>query len=286
MLEFWQNLPNYFDPVFFEVGSFAVRWYGIMYLLGLGTVYLLLLYRFKKDNPPYSKKKILGALPWIFLGLLIGARLGYFFFYNLDFFFKNPLEIINPLALTEEGYSLKGFYGMSYHGGLLGAILAFSLYIKINRLSFWKTLDFIVPAVPLGYFWGRIGNFINGELYGRITDSWLGMNFWNISDVYNSKTECWGLDILRHPSQLYEAFFEGIILFLILWFLRNRIKTPGIISCFYLLGYGTFRFFIEFFRQPDEHLGLIAMNLSLGQFLCLGMILMGSFIAIILKNKN
>ena len=279
MLNLWQNLPNYIDPVIFKIGSFPISWYWLMYLVGLGFSYWLLRYRIKHDSPPYSQEKFFWALYWIFIGILIGGRLGYIVFYNLEEFLGNPLMAINPFVSDEFGWSFRGIYGMSYHGGLLGAVLALLIYTGKNKLKFWKTLDFIIPVIPLGYFWGRIGNFLNGELYGRITEKAVGMHF------PGPQSLGWESYFLRHPSQLYEAFFEGIILFIILWTLRNKIKTPGILSALYLLGYGIFRFFIEFFRQPDEHLGLVVTGLSMGQLFCLGMILIGIFIAINQKLK-
>lgn len=248
-----------------------------MYLASLGTGYWLLHYRVKHDSLPYSREKFFWALYWMFLGILIGGRLGYIIFYNLGEFLGNPLMAINPFVNDEFGWSFRGIYGMSYHGGLMGAVTALFIYVSKNKLKFWKTLDFIIPVIPLGYFWGRIGNFLNGELYGRITEKAVGMYFPTLQSLG------WKSSFLRHPSQLYEAFFEGLVLFGILWFLRNKIKTPGIISAVYLLGYGIFRFGIEFFRQPDVHLGLVAMGLSIGQFFCLGMILIS--ILIIINQK-
>jgi phosphatidylglycerol:prolipoprotein diacylglycerol transferase len=199
---------------------------------------------------------------YLIIGLLIGARLGYALFYEPKFFAENPLALISPFNSHGE---LVGIYGLSFHGGLLGAIIAGLIFGKKNKLNFWELADFLLPAVPAGYFFGRIGNFLNGELFGRMTDKVWGMYF---RDENN-------LILLRHPSQLYEAFFEGIVLFGILWTLRNQEKLKGKFFLLYLLGYGFFRFLIEFWRQPDAQIGLWFNFLSLGQLFSLGMILLG-----------
>jgi phosphatidylglycerol:prolipoprotein diacylglycerol transferase len=160
-----------------------------------------------------------------------------------------------------------GISGMSYHGGLIGVILAALYFTRRNGLSFLEMADLFIPGIPLGYTFGRLGNFINGELYGRITTAKIGMHFPQA-----------GGDALRHPSQLYEAFFEGVVLFILLWSLRRRVELPGAMLGIYLMGYGTVRFFIEFARQPDDHLGFVWLNFSMGQLLCLGMILGGAAI--------
>lgn len=293
MLDFWQHLPYYIDPVIFKAGFFTLRWYWLMYLLGFLMVYSLLKYRLRKKEGYWGKKargekdwekveeEVTNSLFWMFLGLLLGARLGYFLFYGWENFLADPLSLINPFTRGEEGWVLTGFYGMSYHGGLLGVIAAFSLYIYKKRLNFWRTADFIVPAIPLGYFFGRMGNFLNGELYGRVTERFWGMYF---PEAYLMD----GASLLRHPSQIYEAFFEGLALFFILWKLRNKggkLGRPGILIAFYSIGYGIFRFFIEFYRQPDWHLELVGGVLTRGQILCLGMILVGAGL-MILKMRS
>lgn len=153
---------------------------------------------------------------------------------------------------------------MSYFGGLIGIVIAAIIYVKAKRLNFWQFSDFIVPAIPAAYFFGRLGNFLNGELFGRVTTSWIGMYFPNSVDAQNFMSIQ-----LRYPSQLFEAFFEGIILFIILWLLRNKSKFPGYLLIVYLFGYGFFRFFIEFFRQPDPQIGLFLGFLTLGQIFSL-----------------
>jgi len=257
-LQFYQELPLRINPLVFHFGFFQISWYALMYLVGFVAVYGLLLWRIKKKEGDWSKENIREFLWNAFLGAIIGGRLGYVLFYNLPFYWENPLAIISPF--DQQG-QWTGIYGMSYHGGLIGALLAALFFSRKNKLNFFSWADFIVPAVPAGYFFGRLGNFLNGELFGRITQKSWGMYFP-------------GETLLRHPSQLYEAFFEGIILFLILWILRNGIKyknrllyVPGFIL--YVLGYAFFRFGIEFFRQPDEQIGLLFSFLTLGQFFSL-----------------
>jgi len=257
-LQFYQELPLRINPLVFHFGFFQISWYALMYLVGFVAVYGLLLWRIKKKEGDWSKENIREFLWNAFLGAIIGGRLGYVLFYNLPFYWEHPLAIISPF--DQQG-QWTGIYGMSYHGGLMGALLAALFFSRKNKLNFFSWADFIVPAVPAGYFFGRLGNFLNGELFGRITQKSWGMYFP-------------GETLLRHPSQLYEAFFEGIILFLILWILRNGIKyknrllyVPGFML--YVLGYAFFRFGIEFFRQPDEQIGLLFSFLTLGQFFSL-----------------
>jgi phosphatidylglycerol:prolipoprotein diacylglycerol transferase len=196
------------------------------------------------------------------LGLLLGARIGYVLFYNFEWFLSNPLSIILPFAKYNGSWHFTGIAGMSYHGGAIGVFIAWILFARKEKIKLFDLTDFIVPGIPLAFTFGRLGNFINGELYGRVTDAKIGMFFPAARD---------GLQ--RHPSQLYEAFFEGIILFAILWPLRKFKPFRGFISGLYVFGYGFFRFFIEFFREPDEHLGFVFLNLSMGQILCIAMMI-------------
>ncbi|MBD3238725.1 MAG: prolipoprotein diacylglyceryl transferase [Candidatus Moranbacteria bacterium] len=282
MIEFWQNLPYYLDPVIFQINGFKVSWYWLMYVVGFFVVTLLVKYRIKKRGIDSQKAQlILDALFWMFLGLIIGARLGYVLFYNLGFYLADPLAIINPFVLKQGQWVYQGIYGMSYHGGMIGVIISLLIYTRIKNIGFLKTADFIIPAIPLGFFFGRIGNFLNGELYGRITESKIGMYFPNAL-YYDQSAK------LRHPSQLYEAFFEGIILFIILWILRNKIKVAGLLSALYLIFYAIFRFFIEFFRQPDFHLGFVLGSFSMGQVLSILMFVLGLtiFIFQIIRNNQ
>jgi len=251
-LQIYQNIPLQINPMALGVGFFQVSWYSLMYLIGFMTVYWLLAWRIKKKEGDWSKEIIQEFLIKVFFGVIIGGRLGYVLFYNLPFYLENPLAIISPFS---EG-QWTGIYGMSYHGGLIGVLGAALWFCRKNKFNFFSVSDFIIPAIPAGYFFGRIGNFLNGELFGRITQKGWGMYFP-------------GETVLRHPSQLYEAFFEGLILFAILWFWRNKTQLKGKFLWLYLLGYSSFRFGIEFFRQPDEQIGLFFGFLTLGQIFSL-----------------
>jgi phosphatidylglycerol---prolipoprotein diacylglyceryl transferase len=259
----YQHLPYYLNPVAVSFGSFRVDWYSLMYLAGFLTVYCLLKYRIKKEKPSqFPEDLILDLLIWIFIGLIVGGRLGYVFFYDFSFFWHNPLAIISPFdPMTHE---FIGLYGMSYHGGLIGVIIAATLFSQKRKVDFWQLADFVVPAVPAGYFFGRIGNFINGELYGRITGRAWGMYF--PSDFSG---------LLRHPSQIYEAILEGLVLFAILWNFKNHGRFRGKMLGLYAVGYATFRIIVEFFREPDIQIGYIWGYLTLGQILSFFMLVFG-----------
>ncbi|HEU20209.1 MAG TPA: prolipoprotein diacylglyceryl transferase [Deltaproteobacteria bacterium] len=262
-IEFWQHLPYHISPTLIEIGSFQLRYYGLMYLVAFFVTYLLVTYRIKHEGYPYSKDLIQDYFVWAILGLLIGARLGYVAFYSFDYYLRHPLEIIFPFDAAN-GFQYVGISGMSYHGGALGVLLASIIFCRRHSIDFWRYADLFAAAVPLGYTFGRIGNFINGELYGRVTDVPWGMYF-PLDPGHR----------LHHPSQLYEAFFEGIFLFIILWSIRKKKYFDGFLFSLYLIGYGVVRFFIEFFREPDAHLGFVTGILTMGQVLCLAMILLG-----------
>ncbi|MFA6973317.1 MAG: prolipoprotein diacylglyceryl transferase [Parcubacteria group bacterium] len=277
MLNFYQHLPSYIDPIAFSLGNFEIRWYALMYLAAFAIVYFLLMYRIEKqeffgelqttNHKPQTL--ILDFLLYAIVGLLIGARLGYVLFYNLPYYLAHPLEAFLPIQVTGYGLRVTGFYGMSYFGGVIGIIPAGIIFCKKYKINFWHLADFVAPAIPAGYFFGRLGNFLNGELVGRATAKPWGMYFAD--------------GILRHPSQLYEAFFEGLVLFVILWILRNpktsdvqQVKQTSDIRCPngslllpYLFLYAFFRFFIEFLREPDPQVGLLFSWLTLSQFFSL-----------------
>ena len=272
-MEGWAYLQYRINPVFVSIGPVSIHWYGIMYLIAFFLTYYLVKYRIKAEKLNYSKDLIYDFMTQAILGAVLGGRLGYVLFYNLGYFMQHPLEIVSPFDLSD-GIRFVGIYGMSYHGGLLGVAAVFALFCKKRKLDLFRFVDLIVPAFPLGYMFGRIGNFINGELFGRATDVAWGMYF--KSDM---------LDQLRHPSQLYEAFFEGLLLFAVLWYLRTRSKFEGFLFSVYLICYGVVRFFIEYYREPDAHLGFIVGSFSMGQLLCLVMIAAG-IIVLSLKNKK
>ncbi|MFH1080201.1 MAG: prolipoprotein diacylglyceryl transferase [Pseudomonadota bacterium] len=268
MLSDWQHLPAQINPNLFTFGAFQVRYYSLMYLVAFALTYALIMHRIKKENYDYSAETIQDCFVWLILGLILGARLGYVLFYNFSYYLGHPLEIFLPFDFTS-GIRFTGISGMSYHGGAIGVVFATLIFCRRHRISFWRLADLFVPAIPLGYTFGRIGNFINGELYGRATSVAWGMIF-----------PLDPLQVVRHPSQLYEAFFEGLALFAVLWTIRRRSPFDGFLLALYLMGYGLVRFFIEFYREPDAHIGLIWVSLTTGQVLCLLMMAAGAIILI------
>jgi len=272
--DWWQHMPQHISPVIVEIGWFRLQYYGLMYIVAFAFTYFLGLYRLNHEARfEFSKNQINDITTYAILGLIIGARLGYVLFYNLSYYLRHPLEIFLPFSFSN-GFTFTGISGMSYHGGLIGILLAVLWYIRKAKLSYWDVMDLYVPVVPLGYTFGRLGNFINGELFGRATTSPIGMYFPQAPEK-----------ALRHPSQLYEAFFEGIFLFIILWCIR-KFKVPrGAMLALYVIGYGTVRFVIEFFREPDSHLGFVFATFSMGQILCAMMIAGGISLYLYLGQK-
>src|SRR5512136_2586692 len=254
------------SPIIFEIGSFQVRYYSLMYIIAFLLTYILVSYRIRHEDYKYRAETIQDFFIWVITGLLVGARFGYVLFYNFPHYIKHPLEIILPFDFSH-GMQYVGISGMSYHGGAIGVFLASVIFCNKHKIDLWRLADLFCPAIPLGYTFGRIGNFINGELYGRVTTMPWGMYF--------------PLDMthqLRHPSQLYEALFEGIFLFIVLWSIRRKSPFDGFIFAIYLIGYGLVRFVIEFFREPDPLWGLFGGILSMGQVLCILMMLASAFI--------
>jgi phosphatidylglycerol:prolipoprotein diacylglycerol transferase len=271
-LNWWQHLPEHMDPVIFQIGSFRLQYYGLMYIVAFAFTYGLALYRIRHEKRfQMDVEQLQGLMTAMILGLIIGARLGYVLFYNLPYYLSHPLEIILPFEFSG-GIRFTGITGMSYHGGLIGVVLATAIFARKNGLAFFHVADFIVPCIPLGYTFGRLGNFINGELYGRLTTHPIGM-FFPLAQGPGR----------RHPSQLYEAFFEGIVLFLVLWTIKKRVTTQGAMLALYLMGYGLVRFFIEYTRQPDAQLGFVFLSFSMGQLLCMAMILAGVMLLVVLR---
>ncbi len=248
-------------PYIIKIGPLQVRWYGLMYLLGFTSSYLLVWYQVKKKRLPIDRQVIDDLYFYLILGLIIGARLGYVVFYNLPEYLKNPLEVF---ALWHGG--------MSFHGGLIGTVVAGYIFSRKRNVDFWLFADMIIATAPIGLGLGRIGNFINGELFGRPSTVPWAMVFPE------------GGPLPRHPSQLYEASGEGLLLFILLWFLKDRIKTPGFLTSYFLIFYGVIRFFLEFFRQPDPQLGFIVSFLTMGQILCTGMIVAGIILYVIRRR--
>jgi phosphatidylglycerol:prolipoprotein diacylglycerol transferase len=279
-LEYYQNIPLHIDPAAFTISSFSVGWYAIMYILAFVVAYLLLAYRIKKKEGAYDRDLIIDFTILALAAALLGGRLGYVLLYNPVYYFQNPWNIISPYDFATGKFI--GIYGMSYHGGLLaifatGFIFLRKKIIGNNPIDFWRFADFVAPVIPAGYFFGRIGNFLNLELYGRITNNWLGMYF---------PISIGAGQFLRFPSQLFEALFEGLVLFIILWSLRNRSKFSGYLVSLYFIGYGFFRIMVEFFREPDEQIGLLLQYFTLGQFFSSLMICAGVGIYIWRKNRN
>ena len=267
-VHFWQHLPSRIDPNIFQIGSFQIRYYSLMYIVAFALTYFLVAYRLQKEKFPYTRETIQDFMLWAIIGVILGGRLGYVLFYNFEYYLRHPSEIFLPFDFSQ-GIRFVGISGMSYHGGLVGLIAAAVIFCKKYRIAFWNMADLFAPAVPLGYTFGRIGNFINGELWGRATAVPWGMYF-----------PLDGSGLLRHPSQLYEAFFEGVLLFAVLWGLREKRYFEGFFVALYLVGYGLVRFFIEFYREPDAQLGFVIGSLSMGQVLSLLMVVAGVAIGV------
>lgn len=242
----------FIDPVLVHVGPLEVRWYGLMYLLGFACAYLIIRSELRRKNGPIPVESADDLLFHLIVGMLIGARLGYAIFYNLGSYLAAPWEIF---------FIWHG--GMSFHGGLVGMVIAGVVFSRRQNAPFMELADITALAAPIGLMLGRIGNFINGELFGRVTTVPWGIVFPG------------GGNLPRHPSQLYEAFFEGPFLFALLWWLRVRVKRPGEVLATFVLGYGIVRFVVELFREPDPQLGFIVEGLTMGQILCLFMIAAG-----------
>jgi phosphatidylglycerol:prolipoprotein diacylglycerol transferase len=243
--------PN-FDPVMFSIGPLAVRWYGVMYLIAFASVWWLGNRRIKAGRAPLTRAQLEDMLFAGIVGVILGGRLGYVLFYKPDYYFGHPLEI---LAIWQGG--------MSFHGGFLGVLAAMAFVARRHRINWWDLMDFVAPLVPIGLAAGRLGNFINGELWGRVTDVSWGMVFRGAGDLP------------RHPSQLYQMALEGLALFALLWWFSARPRPRAQVSALFLIGYGVARFAGEFAREPDAFLGLLAFGLSMGQWLSLPMIVAG-----------
>ena len=243
-----------FDPVAFSLGPLHVRWYGLMYLLGFLAGWALGRHRVKQPNSGWTAEQMDDLVFYIALGVILGGRIGYVLFYGFGNFLRDPLTLFR----VWEG-------GMSFHGGFLGVLLAMTLFAHRHHKAFWRTMDFVAPLIPPGLFFGRIGNFLNGELWGRVTDPPWGMVFRQTGD---------GLP--RHPSQLYEAALEGVALFLIVWLFSAKPRPTMAVSGVFALSYGVFRFLVELVRQPDPQLGYLAFGwLTMGQLLSLPLVVLG-----------
>ncbi|MBA4254975.1 MAG: prolipoprotein diacylglyceryl transferase [Polaromonas sp.] len=252
------------DPVALQLGPLAVHWYGLTYLVAFGL--FLWLGQRRLHHPPFDRLAQQGV--WqrrdvediLFLGVMgvvLGGRLGYCLFYKPAYYLAHPLEV---LAVWQGG--------MSFHGGLLGVMLAMAWFARTRQRPFLQVMDLVAPCVPTGLAAGRVGNFINGELWGRVADPSLpwGMVFRGAGDLP------------RHPSQVYQFLLEGLLLFVLLWWYARRERKTGQVGAAFVVGYGVFRFVAEYFREPDAHLGLLALGMSMGQWLCVPMVLGGAWL--------
>jgi len=242
----------FIDPVLWRIGPIELRWYGLMYMVGFVAGYAVIRSELRRKGGPIPAEAADDFLFYLILGLLIGGRLGYALIYNPWAYLEAPWEV---LAVWHGG--------MSFHGGLVGMVISGWIFSRRRGTSFLELADIGALAAPIGLMLGRIGNFINGELYGRVASVPWGIVFPNAGDLP------------RHPSQLYEALLEGPVLFVLLWRLRTRIRHPGDVLASFLILYGFFRFVVEFFREPDIQIGFIMTWLTMGQILCVLMMVAG-----------
>ncbi len=308
-MQLFLHFPSWLTPVI--IPNLPFRWYGMMYLVAFGLAYLVTIRRIREKKLTVDRDVVANLFFWAIVGLLLGSRLFATTIYDpTHYYLRRPWLIFWPF---DEEMNFTGIQGMSYHGGLVGAVIAFVIYCRIHRLSVLEFGDMVITGVPLGYTFGRIGNFINGELYGRITTAPWGMVFPNaervpvshpavraVADATGISTE--GLSFInlpRHPSQLYEALLEGVLLWMVMWFVFRKRKTfPGFMVGIYLIGYSIARFIAEYFRQPDPGLDFViqwgskdnprwllqsAFNLTTGQILSLVMVGVGIVVLLIFR---
>lgn len=303
--------PSWITPEI--IPGLPIRWYGLMYILAFGVTYLLIITQVRQKKLSMTSDDVSSLMLWCIVGLLIGARIAATTIYDPSgYYLRNPWLIFWPF----QGGRFTGLQGMSYHGGVVGAVLGGYAYSRKYKKDFFYLADLVIAGVPLGYTFGRLGNFFNGELYGRVSTapwaiifpqaprfstrlSWVRDVADQLGIPYSANSM---VNLPRHPSQLYEALFEGIILWLIIWFIARKRKTyEGYLLSIYLIGYGVFRFFIEYLREPDSDLGFVMafgksvestavvqslLNLSMGQILCLLMIAAGLVMMPFLKRRT
>ncbi len=254
---------NNFDPVAFQILSLEIRWYSLAYIVGIILGWIYCKKKLIKDQHILSIFD--DFITYLVIGVILGGRLGYALFYNLKYYLENPFEIL----MVWNG-------GMSFHGGLIGIMIASHFFAKKHKINQFIFLDLVSLSAPIGIFFGRIANFINSELIGRATDLPWSVQFILIDDIK------------RHPSQLYEAFFEGIILFFLLryFYKKNYLNRPGEISALFLIFYSLFRFFAEFFRSPDSQIGYLILNLTMGQLISILFLIAGTILFYLKENEK
>ena len=275
-----------FDPVLISIGPLAIRWYALSYIVGFILFTILGRRRIAQGNSVFTKEMLDDFLTWGILGVILGGRIGYVLFYKFSDYLANPLDIFK----VWEG-------GMSFHGGFLGVVVAMWLFGRKHNINILKLMDTVAPLVPLGLASGRIGNFINGELWGRVTElnAFWAMGFPQAryedaeaaahNPLWAEWLQQYGM-LPRHPSQLYQFTLEGICLFIIVWIFSKKPRPAGQTAALFLGGYGLFRFIAEFARQPDDYLGLLTLGLSMGQWLSVPMIVLGVIGFVWFGRKN
>jgi len=245
-----------FDPVAVQLGPLSLHWYGMMYLISFYIGWWLATHRARKPGSGWTSQQLTDLLFYSVLSVILGGRIGYVLFYGFEWFIEDPLMLFR----VWEG-------GMSFHGGFLGVLTSYVIYARMHGRTFFEVTDFLAPIYPIGLLLGRLGNFINAELWGKVTDLPWGMVFPNAGAAP------------RHPSQLYEAFLEGLVMFAILWWYSSKPRPRMAVSAVFCLLYGLFRFLVEFARMPDEHIGYLVFGwFTMGMLLCVPMILVGSYV--------